>query len=107
MGRGDGGSLFAAKRLLHHRTRLEVWSSIAIDGDVVVFVEVKTRRDRVFGEPEEAIDYMKLRSLRASMNHYVKCKNVYNSVRLDVVTVVGTPEGGMPEINLIEDFPIY
>ena len=80
---------------------------IAIDGDVVVFVEVKTRRDRVFGEPEEAIDHMKLRSLRASMNHYVKCKNIYNSVRLDVVTVVGTPEGGMPEINLIEDFPIY
>ena len=29
---------------------------IAIDGNTVVFVEVKTRKNSVFGEPEEAID---------------------------------------------------
>ena len=29
---------------------------IARDGNIVVFVEVKTRRSSVFGEPEEAID---------------------------------------------------
>ena len=45
---------------------------IAQKGDVLVFVEVKTRRNRLFTNPEEAIDYMKLRNLRAAINHYVK-----------------------------------
>ena len=45
---------------------------IAEDDDVVVFVEVKTRRNNFFGEPEEAIDFRKQRSLQQTINHYVK-----------------------------------
>ncbi len=77
-----------------------------LDG-VVVFVEVKTRRNRLFGEPEEAIDYMKLRNLRAAINHYVKFKKIRQTIRLDAITIVGTPEQGEPEITHIEDFPMY
>jgi putative endonuclease len=80
---------------------------IAVDGDVVVFVEVKTRRNRLFTNPEEAIDYMKLRNLRAAINHYVKFYHINNDIRLDAITVVGTPDEGQPEINHIEDFPMY
>ena len=80
---------------------------IAIDGDVVVFVEVKTRRNRLFIEPEEAVDYMKLRNLRAAINHYVKYKRIDHEIRLDVITVVGTPQQGEPDISHIEDFPMY
>jgi len=80
---------------------------IARDGDVLVFVEVKTRRNRLFTNPEEAIDYMKLRNLRAAINHYVKFKHVNNDIRLDAISVVGTPDGGQPEIDHIEDFPLY
>ena len=47
---------------------------IATNGQVVVFVEVKARRNRVFGEPEDAVDYMKMHNLRAAINHYVKLK---------------------------------
>jgi len=80
---------------------------IAIDGDVVVFVEVKTRRNRLFTEPEEAVDYMKLRNLRAAINHYVKFKRIDHEIRLDVITVVGMPQQGEPDISHIEDFPMY
>jgi len=80
---------------------------IAIDDDVVVFVEVKTRRNRLFIEPEEAVDYMKLRNLRAAINHYVKYKRIDHEIRLDVITVVGTPKQGEPDISHIEDFPMY
>ena len=72
---------------------------IATDGEIIVFVEVKTRRNRMFGEPEEAIDYQKLRNLRVAINHFV--------IRLDAITVVGTPDSGEPEITHIQDFPIY
>ena len=78
---------------------------IATDGEVIVFVEVKARRNRVFGEPEDAVDYMKMQNLRAAINHYIKYKNVRQEIRFDVITVVGTPYGGEAEITHIEDVP--
>ena len=80
---------------------------IAQKGSTVVFVEVKTRRNRVFGEPEEAIDYRKLQNLRMAINYYVKSRRISREIRLDVITVVGTPDGGPPEISHIEDIPMY
>lgn len=80
---------------------------IAMDGDIMVFVEVKTRRNRVFGEPEEAVDYKKLHNLSQAANYYVKSKRINCDIRFDVVTVVGTPNYGEPEINHIKDFPVY
>ena len=49
---------------------------IAIDGNTVVFVEVKTRKNSVFGEPEEAIDFHKLQNLQQAIDHYVKYKHI-------------------------------
>ena len=80
---------------------------VALDGDVVVFVEVKTRRNRLFGEPEEAVDYRKLQNLRQVINYYVKAKHIRRTFRLDVITVVGTPDGAPPEITHIEDIQMY
>jgi len=80
---------------------------IATNGNEVVFVEVKTRRNRIFTEPEEAINYQKLKNLRAAINHYVKYKHLHNNIRLDAITIVGTPDEGEPEITHIEDFPIF
>ena len=80
---------------------------IAVDGDTVVFVEVKTRRNRVFGEPEDAVNYLKLQHLRAAINHYVKYRHISQPIRLDVVSVIGSPHGEEPEINHFEDIPLY
>ena len=80
---------------------------IAVDGDTVVFVEVKTRRNRVFGEPEDAVNYLKLQHLRAAINHYVKYRHISQPIRLDVVSVIGSPQGEEPEINHFEDIPLY
>ena len=80
---------------------------IALNGETLVFVEVKTRRNRVFGEPEEAIDYRKLQNLRLAINHFVKSRRVNRDFRLDVITVVGTPVGGPPQISHIIDVPMY
>lgn len=80
---------------------------IAMHENVVVFVEVKTRRNCVFGEPEEAIDYRKLQNLRLAINYYVKSQRISREIRLDIIAVVGTPDGGSPEISHIEDIPMY
>jgi putative endonuclease len=68
----------------------------------IVFVEVKTRRNRVFGEPEEAIDYRKMQSLQQAINHYIKFHRINSEVRFDIISIVGTI-GSEPEINHIKD----
>ena len=111
---GTWGEEQAAEFLIHKGyTILERdWKSghrdidiIATNGQVVVFVEVKARRNRVFGEPEDAVDYMKMHNLRAAINHYVKFKNIRLDIRFDIITVVGTPYMGQAEITHIEDVP--
>ena len=80
---------------------------IARQGDCIVFVEVKTRRNRVFGEPEDAVNYAKMKNLRAAFNHYIKYKCIDKNTRFDIVSVIGTPDGGLTDITHYEDVPIY
>ena len=73
------------------------------DCQSLVFVEVKTRRNRMFNDPEEAVNYRKMYHLRQAANHYIKYRRLDCDLRFDVITVVGTPETE-PEIEHIEDF---
>lgn len=77
---------------------------IALLDDTLVFVEVKTRRNRDFSEPESAVNYQKQRNLLQSINHFLKTKSIDLPWRFDVITIVGTTGCQDPEINHIEDF---
>ena len=68
----------------------------------IVFVEVKTRRNCIFAEPEEAIDYKKMQSLQLAINHYIKFHRINSEVRFDIISIVGTIDSE-PEINHIKD----
>ena len=75
---------------------------VAKEGDTLIIIEVKTRRNRLFGNPEEAIDYKKRKSLQSAINHYVKTHRFGSSVRFDIISIVGTI-GSKPEIDHIID----
>lgn len=75
---------------------------IAREGNTLVIVEVKTRRNRLFGDPEEAVDYRKRQSLRLAINHYVKSHPRSRQVRFDIISIVGVI-GSEPEIDHIKD----
>lgn len=75
---------------------------IALDGDTVVFVEVKTRQNRMFADPETAVNYQKIKNLRSAANHYVKYRRISYNIRFDIITIIGTI-GNEPEIEHIED----
>jgi len=75
---------------------------VAKDGSTLVIVEVKTRRNRLYGNPEEAIDYRKRRSLLSAINHYTKSHRIYSNVRFDIISIVGNM-GEKPEIDHIID----
>lgn len=78
---------------------------IAQDGETTVFVEVKTRRSRDYGNPLEAIDHGKRNHLRHAIQHYLCYRNISN-YRFDVISIVGTEGCTDPEIEHIEDFNI-
>jgi putative endonuclease len=63
---------------------------------------VKTRRNNLFGEPEEAIDFRKQRSLQQTINHYVKANHIRKEIRFDIIAVTGTPET-KPDIRHIQN----
>jgi putative endonuclease len=61
---------------------------VAKDGETLVFVEVKTRADKSFGEPFEAVNCRKREKLRKVALSYLKncCKNDLPS-RFDVMSI--------------------
>ncbi len=71
-------------------------------GNTLAFVEVKTRRNRMFTDPLDAVDYLKIRNLQRAANHYVKYRHVDLDIRFDIVTVVGTPDME-PKVEHIEN----
>ena len=79
---------------------------VARDGQTLVIVEVKTRRNRLFGNPEESIDYKKRQSLQTAINHYVKSHATSRSLRFDVITIVSMI-GSKPEIDHIKDVALF
>jgi putative endonuclease len=61
---------------------------VAIDGETLVFVEVKTRRSRLAGAPEDAVDERKqLRMRRAAEAFTVRYRVGERDLRFDIVAV--------------------
>ena len=79
---------------------------IAQNNEYTVFVEVKTRRSRNFGEPEIAVNLQKQKNLLRAINHYLNYRRLETPWRFDVITIIGMPGCSSPEINHIEDFTL-
>ncbi len=76
----------------YRRGHLEI-DLIALDGDELVIVEVKSRAYDTILQPEEAVDHMKRLALIRLANEYVKTHGRKENVRFDIVTIVSR-EGG-------------
>ena len=73
------------------------------DGDTLVFVEVKTRRDERFGRPIEAVDRRKqMRVSKGGLAWLRLLDNPEVVFRFDVVEVL-LPEEGSPRCELIQN----
>ena len=107
---GDRGEQEAARylrrqgmKILHrgYRTDHGEIDLIALDGNVVVFVEVKARRQ---GSPAEAVTPEKQRRLTLAALHFLKKHNLLDErSRFDVVAIVWPEDKSPPEIEHIRD----
>jgi putative endonuclease len=95
---GQWGEELAAKYLVEHgmvildrnwRTSAGEIDIVARDVDALVFVEVKTRRGSVFGDPAESVTTYKTRRLRTLAAQWLAITRVRPSqVRFDMVKVM-------------------
>ena len=75
---------------------------IAMDGDTLVFLEIKTRKGRSVAFAKEAVNEKKRRQVSKVALTYMKAKNCWNAkARFDVVAV--SLGKGKPEIELIKN----
>ena len=78
---------------------------VAMDGDQVVFVEVKTRSSILFGTPSEAIGYHKLQSLIKAAEYYLLINRLDQNYRIDAIEVIMV-DGTVKSINQIKNITL-
>lgn len=84
----------------NYRCRAGEVDLVALDGDTVVFVEVKTRTQPGFGSPLEAVDPRKQRQIQRAAQYYLTENRLQDrNARFDVVGVWW--EGGEMRCELV------
>jgi len=63
--------------------------ALSPDGSALVVVEVKTRADEDYQQPEEAVNRGKMRNLAIAANAYVKECHIDKELRFDIIAIVG------------------
>ena len=64
------------------------------DGGTLVFIEVKTRRNRRYGEPVESVGITKQKHIKYGARVYVKSHRIIDTpIRFDVVEILFLPSG--------------
>lgn len=110
---GKQGEDAAARRLAelgyeilarNHRTPWGELDLVARRGDMLVFVEVKTRRSRRHGLPEESITARKRAHLISAAQHYLQTHGQSAAAwRIDVAAVETDAAGAVRRFEVFEN----
>lgn len=94
---GDLGEKLAIEYLIKNNytiietnftTKIGEIDIIAKQDDIVIFIEVKTRRSLKYGRPYEAVNYKKTQKIIRVAQNYINYKNIEDvQYRFDVIEV--------------------
>lgn len=68
---------------------------IASKGDVLAFVEVKTRKDTRYGNPEEAVDDRKAEMIMYVAEQYLSKHSWPGRIRFDIIAIIKNDNPGI------------
>ncbi len=84
----------------NYRCRYGEIDIVATDGEDMVFVEVRTKRSKSFGTPEESLSKAKQRRLILTSESYLQaCEALPDHWRIDLVSVRFSPGTETPRID--------
>ncbi|GAA5523940.1 UPF0102 protein RPA0323 [Microbulbifer aestuariivivens] len=66
---------------------------IARDGETLVFVEVRFRKNRTFGGAAASVDRRKQQKLLAAANSFLQQRRLDSPCRFDVIAIEGSDSG--------------
>ena len=107
---GNKGEILAARYLMEQGFAILEYNwrcghkeidLIAKERDILVFVEVKTRRNENYGDVRDAVTPQKIKNIITAAEAYIKKHNIDSPIRFDIVTIVGNDE--CHEIEHIRD----
>jgi len=93
-------------RILGRRVRVSLRDELDLvvrDGEVLVFVEVKTRQTEAFGRPFASVDRRKRHVLSRAAVRYLQHLKAPVMFRFDVIEVIGREGDVCPVIRHIEN----
>lgn len=74
----------------NYRNRFGEIDIIAREGNVLLFIEVKYRKDESFGYPLESVGYFKQQKIRKLARYYLNEKHYFmHSIRFDCIGIMG------------------
>ena len=82
------------------KNRLEL-DIVAVKDGLLIVVEVKTRSNTEYIEPQDAVNWQKVRHIVVAADAYIKHFSIDAPVRFDIITVVG--EADTFEVKHIKD----
>ncbi len=109
---GDWGEKIAVNYLMkqgyqildrNYKTKLGELDIVAKEGDIIVFVEVKTRSSRSFGLPQEAVNFKKQNKIMRMAMQYLQNRDLKDTWRIDVVGIVMSKNRRVENIDLIRN----
>lgn len=76
--------------MLNYRCRIGEIDIVAMDGDTLVFCEVKYRKTLRYGSPAEAVDFRKQNTIRTVAGMYMMENRISAScpIRFDVIAIL-------------------
>lgn len=74
------------------------------ENETLVFIEVKTRTTRNFGDPFDAIGYYKMRALTRTAHYYkLTHRSLPDLMRIDAVLIIIDDHNQIKEIELVKN----
>jgi putative endonuclease len=88
----------------NYRCKLGEIDIIAVDGDVIAFIEVKTRRSEKFGRPGDSVNFAKQKKIVKTALSFISQRRLTDWMsRFDVVEVVIDNNENIQKIILIKN----
>ncbi|MDD2474692.1 MAG: YraN family protein [Dysgonamonadaceae bacterium] len=94
----NGGYKVIKQNWTMHRHEIDI---IAEDEEYIIFVEVKTRTSRQWGNPEDFIGRAKIRRIVEAADLYLQINDIDKPARFDIISAVW--DGKSFEIEHIDD----